>query len=245
MVGVNDVSKTNELIAEAREFLASENAQYYDSSLIKSLADALEAATRVPVQGEPDDDRTPEFEAIEQELFKHQPLLSMQDGSIRGCKCMDRVFVTKTEDWGTHLAEVFTRLSRATVPDAATEIARSLARASTITGADAEVIAGASMKLAALGEIAELHALCDDRLWSVEKHAERMEAERDAALAAVARVRAIHAPGKIIDVWGKSRSQADDFLVCVECTDPDNWWIAHPCATVAALDGAPEPEVKP
>lgn len=27
----------------------------------------------------------------------------------------------------------------------------------------------------ALGEIAELHALCDDRLWSVEKHAERME----------------------------------------------------------------------
>ena len=66
-------------------------------------------------------------------------------------------------------------------------------------------------------------------------------AERDAALAAVDRVRALHTPGKIIDVWGKSRSQADDFLVCVECTDPDNWWIAHPCATVAALDGAPEP----
>ena len=77
------------------------------------------AATRVPVQGEPNDDRTPEFEAIEQELFKHQPLLSMQDGSIRGCKCMDRVFYNQAEDWGTHLAEVFTRLSRATVPDAA------------------------------------------------------------------------------------------------------------------------------
>jgi len=77
---------------------------------------------RVPVQGEPNDDRTPEFEAIEQELFKHQPLLSMQDGSIRGCKCMDRVFVTKTEDWGTHLAEVFMRLPRATVPDAATDV---------------------------------------------------------------------------------------------------------------------------
>lgn len=59
-------------------------------------------------------------------------------------------------------------------------------------------------------------------------------AERDSALAAVERVRAIHAPEKIIDVWGKSRSQADDFLVCVECTDPDNWWIAYPCATVAA-----------
>ncbi len=53
------------------------------------------------------DPRYPEFEALEQELFKHQPVLSMHDGSIAGCQCMDRVFVRKSEDWGTHLASVF------------------------------------------------------------------------------------------------------------------------------------------
>jgi hypothetical protein len=57
-----------------------------------------------------DDERTPEFEALEQELFKHQPVLSMTDGSIAGCQCMDRVFYKRTEDWGTHLAEVFEAL---------------------------------------------------------------------------------------------------------------------------------------
>ena len=110
--------KTEDLIAEARRLEGDYSDNHEVVTHMSVLADALDAATRVPVQGEPNDDRTPEFEAIEQELFKHQPLLSMQDGSIRGCKCMDRVFVTKTEDWGTHLAEVFTRLSRATVPDA-------------------------------------------------------------------------------------------------------------------------------
>ena len=186
-----------DLIADARAAM-----DYSDDTgwfWVGRLADALEA--RQPTVN----DRTPEFEAIEQELFKHQPLLSMQDGSIRGCKCMDRVFVTKTEDWGTHLAEVFMRLPRAVVPDAATE-----------------------------GDYHE----------GLEEGVKIGRAERDAALAAVDRVRALHTQGKIIDVWGKSRSQADDFLVCVECTDPDNWWIAHPCATVAALDGAPEPEEK-
>lgn len=50
---MSDVSKTiPELIAEARQFLAGESAQYYDSSLVRSLADALEAATRAPEQGE-------------------------------------------------------------------------------------------------------------------------------------------------------------------------------------------------
>ena len=83
-------------------------------------ARALVAAARVPVQGEPNDDRTPEFEAIEQELFKHQPLLSMQDGSIRGCKCMDRVFYNQAEDWGTHLAEVFDALAAAVVQPSST-----------------------------------------------------------------------------------------------------------------------------
>lgn len=63
-----------------------------------------------------DDEQTPEFEALEQELFKHQPVLSMTDGSIAGCQCMDRVFRKRTEDWGTHLAEIFESLgSRRTV----------------------------------------------------------------------------------------------------------------------------------
>ncbi len=70
------------------------------------------------------DARSPEFEVLEQELFKHQPVLSMEDGSIRGCQCLDRVFHRGTEDWGTHLAEVFENLSRTTSPDAATELER-------------------------------------------------------------------------------------------------------------------------
>jgi hypothetical protein len=59
----------------------------------------------------------PAFEALEQKLWKHQPVLSMEDGSIRGCQCLDRVFHRGTEDWGTHLAEVFQALSRAAAPE--------------------------------------------------------------------------------------------------------------------------------
>ncbi len=59
----------------------------------------------------------PAFEALEQKLWKHQPVLSMEDGSIRGCQCLDRVFYRGTEDWGTHLAEVFKALSRAAAPE--------------------------------------------------------------------------------------------------------------------------------
>jgi len=69
------------------------------------------------------DERTPEFESLEQELFKHQPVLSMTDGSIAGCLCMDRVFYKRTEDWGTHLAEVFEGLGfrRPVSPEPITE----------------------------------------------------------------------------------------------------------------------------
>ena len=138
---MSDVSKTNEaLIAEAQEHYSEMNGlNSRAAEVMMELVAALEAktgvrvdmssaigvetqlaATRVPVQGEPNDDRTPEFEAIEQELFKHQPLLSMQDGSIRGCKCMDRVFYNQAEDWGTHLAEVFDALAAAVVQPSST-----------------------------------------------------------------------------------------------------------------------------
>ena len=43
---------------------------------------------------------------LEIEMERHQPILSMKDGSIRGCQCMDRVFHREHESWGSHLADV-------------------------------------------------------------------------------------------------------------------------------------------
>ncbi|GAA1149341.1 hypothetical protein F6W69_10560 [Microbacterium oxydans] len=61
---------------------------------------------------EPSAEGYAEFENWEQEMFRHQPVLSMADGSIAGCQCLDRVFVKGREDWGTHLASIVTsRLS--------------------------------------------------------------------------------------------------------------------------------------
>lgn len=57
---------------------------------------------------EPSTEGYAEFESWEQEMFRHQPVLSMADGSIAGCQCLDRVFVKGREDWGTHLASVIT-----------------------------------------------------------------------------------------------------------------------------------------
>lgn len=45
-------------------------------------------------------------DAVENDLHRHQPILSIKDGSIAGCQCMDRVFYRGHEDWGSHLAEV-------------------------------------------------------------------------------------------------------------------------------------------
>jgi hypothetical protein len=48
----------------------------------------------------------PDQEILELEIGKHIPVLSVEDGSIRGCQCMDRVFYRHTEDWPSHLADV-------------------------------------------------------------------------------------------------------------------------------------------
>ena len=64
-------------------------------------------------------------------------------------------------------------------------------------------------------------------------------AERDAALAAIERVRAIHV--------------RDEYGLCAECSweYPETSYdalsndVAWPCPTIAALDGAPEPEPEP
>tara|TARA_Y100001973_G_scaffold103735_1_gene171683 strand:+ start:2545 stop:3015 length:471 start_codon:yes stop_codon:yes gene_type:complete len=45
-------------------------------------------------------------DAAENDLHRHQPVLSIMDGSIRGCQCSDRVFYRGREDWGSHLAGV-------------------------------------------------------------------------------------------------------------------------------------------
>lgn len=55
------------------------------------------------------------------------------------------------------------------------------------------------------------------------------QSERDTALAAVARVRALHVPGPC--GWCDCPDSAH--LQCKECADED-----HPCPTVRALDGA-------
>lgn len=51
---------------------------------------------------EPTDD---EREALEDWSFEHRPILSMHDGSIAACKCMDRVFLKGKEGWDQHIAD--------------------------------------------------------------------------------------------------------------------------------------------
>lgn len=43
---------------------------------------------------------------MEIEFERHQPVLSMRDGSVAGCQCMDRVFYREYETWGSHLLGV-------------------------------------------------------------------------------------------------------------------------------------------
>ena len=67
--------------------------------------------------------------------------------------------------------------------------------------------------------------------------ADHAEAERDAALAAVERVRAIHMPFTHPQFPG-------DRVYCKGCAVAGRGEKSWPCETRAALDGAPEPEEK-
>lgn len=70
-------------------------------------------------------------------MFRHQPVLSMADGSIAGCLCLDRVFAKGREDWGTHLASIITaRLEPQALLSIRDDIVRNGGRA------DAAVLAG-------------------------------------------------------------------------------------------------------
>lgn len=189
--------------------------------VLRAAVDALEA--RKPSEG----DRTPEFEANEQELFKHQPVLSMDDGSIRGCQCMDRVFCRKTEDWGTHLAEVFDRLSRAAVPDAATE--ELLKRVEEAEAQSAEDSVEWQQMKERASQRFNAYQQKKRELRQMEIRAEKAEAERDAALAAIERIRQAVSGHPECD-----RYEEGDVISC-------GWKSAY-ASVVAALDGAPEPE---
>lgn len=58
-----------------------------------------------------------EPETLEEWSFEHRPILSMRDGSIAACKCMDRVFINGQEDWDRHIAESLMTLLHPNQPD--------------------------------------------------------------------------------------------------------------------------------
>ena len=155
---VSDVSKTNEaLIAEARKaeravYLATEEAVAKDiSRIIKGLADAL--ATRVPVQGEPNDDREA-LASVEAELAEW--LSGKRSWCDQHHGLPNEIELTAKADEATIRLLIIKRdalASRATVPDAAT--------------------------------------VADEYAYFARQTLAEVEAERDAALAAVELVRAV------------------------------------------------------
>lgn len=178
---------TDELIAEARTAAPGDDPTEL-AVKVHRLADALESATRVPVQGEPNDDR----EVLAYALFRHADM---------------------TREWrnfGEHVrkhwleyadAVIELGFSRATVPDAATEELQ----------ADRDSLEERNTQLGN-----QLAAVLD---------------ERDAALAAVERVRAV--------------VKSIRFLAALPPFDEGNTVMnAAADDIVVAIDGAPEPEVK-
>lgn len=207
---VSDVSKTNELIAEARR-----QADYLNdghSGLLRRLADALEAATRVPVQGEPNGDR----EALRDEFRSYlgdEIYVCSRDHSAwsHGTMGLDDFSLAAEDD---EIVESLVQIaSRATVPDAATEELR----ADKMTAEEA--IESVLKRPGMYGLVTKT------------EH-RNVKAERDAALSAVERIREAVSGHPECD-----RYSEDDVISC-------GWKSAY-ASVVAALDGAPEPEVKP
>ena len=90
---------TNELIEELRERAVSDSPAH---TLMREAADALEAAARVPVQGEPNDDREALIEALVEDAWEgHDEVLDRDHLDLIAGAVIDAGF------------------SRATVPDAA------------------------------------------------------------------------------------------------------------------------------
>ena len=266
---MSDVSKTRALVAEARRW-ANGHQNRRSGELMRDLADALEAATRVPGQGEPNNDRE---NLITERTYGHGSITlthyrsSGRIGVVqRGENSVMDVadLLVFLQDSG--LDEVF---SHATVPDAATDDmsvpefcealgfvdgsttptrlrdivepiqwrdseARDHVECARICEQCGETLArtlcgechGGGQRDGGNGTVREC-GNCGGAGWLHEGCAEvsyaDLVAERDAATAAVERVRA--ALGEVLPDW------SDNGVVAV-------------ADILAALDGAPEPEGK-
>ena len=175
---------------------------------------ALVAAARAPVQGEPNDDR----EEILRKALEH--VREVGESGLAGPyvhdlpKDVDSNWGWLQTMWPVVVAVDIALASRTTVPDAATETC----------GARA---VGGWCVLPRAHNMGQL---------DIPENHRSAEAECDAALAAIERVRAIHV--------------RDEYGLCVECSweYPETSYdalsndVSWPCPTVTALDGAPEPE---
>lgn len=122
--------------------------------------------------------------------------------------------------------------ARTTSPDTATEREIDLQR--TIEDLREELSIARGARQAAL-DIMDAHR-CGEKNESIMETLVEARAEHDAATAAIERVRALHRRDSVLSDY------------CGECSDfgsdqhPPGQLIEWPCSTVAALDGAPEPE---
>lgn len=244
---MNDASKTSELIAESRKFLFIDSRYGYEDTvegdLIYRLADALKAATRVPVQGEPNDDREG---GEKDEIYD----LICESASV--------------EEAAEVILARFPEITRTTVPDAATDKPDPCEMTHTppfdfaqCETHDTTFPLGGKCKWHGRTSIVEVlqeeideqraravraeheHGEADKaRHWFEVAHksherADKAEAERDAALAAVSDARAVCLHLGCID--GDVSQPAPSYYVSVG---------RNVVATevLAALDGAPEPE---
>lgn len=203
----------DELIAALRERAASDSPAH---TLMNEAADALEAATRVPGQGEPNNDRE---NLITERTYGHGSITlthyrsSGRIGVVqRGENSVMDVadLLVFLQDSG--LDEVF---SRATVPDAATEeldkvTLDRLQELAEKRGYDKGFAAGWKSG----GKTADL----------LVPKLRKAQAERDAALARIAEAAELHQP----EVIGVHEGQGAE----VWCPHCETYW---PCPTVVAL----------
>ena len=123
-----------ELIEEARRQVGHIENKSMRERLISDLADAIEAATRVPVQGEPNNDR----ESLKR-IAEEASVQRLKDSIEEWRKAIGAAYGTFPDDWELEFwhagykhganAMIEHQLSHATVPDAEAELAAIKARA--------------------------------------------------------------------------------------------------------------------
>ena len=213
---------TKELIEAARErAMFGADVDPSDAArLLNELADALEAATRVPVQGEPSD-------AVKAVIDRDVAIDAIAGGTIS----IPGGYGVLHGDDAANIVDAI--IEHATEPDAAAERVAELEAELASRIEDRDYWYGIADKAKSQRDAAN-----EDR-----KQAEAeirdllrvdipsLKAGRDAALAAIERVRAVH-------------RETPETGKCEECTvapySPHS--VRWPCSTIQALDGAPEPE---